>query len=469
MSSDIGNSEQNLCGANNVNNQLIFNGTNGNLNNNNRINSNRVRVALDYDHNEASSLGCIPSSEWFRYYKIARKHKRKKAAHVIFSLHCFDNLKEIKEAVNNIEYIPSPSTAFVITRPKVREIIAADFRDRIVQTYLVQRVLPAMERYLHPHSYACRKGKGGLRAVQHLQEVIFEATQGYTRDAWLYKFDFKSFFMSIDTELWTVRWCEWIDANVEGDDKEILKYVSRVVYQSLPQCNCRIACHPAMFNLVPDHKQQLGKATFRGIPIGNVTSQEFVLFATTPFLYFIACIVFGFSHYTDDNGGVTTDKEGFLAKRPIIADFAERECHFTLHPDKFYFQHYSKGMEMLGYRLKYGLILPSKRLMHNFAWKITVAIRRADGNRRYVLANKDRFMSVVNSCCGLLKHTASYNYRKRQLIRLKESAWCEVFDFDETNWLKVTIKDGYRKSDYYRFIAKQRKRKIFTNIKTLSA
>ena len=172
MSSDIGNSEQNLCGANNVNNQLIFNGTNGNLNNNNRYNSNRVRVSLDYGHTEASPQGCPTASDWFRYYLIARKNKKRKATHLRFRLHCFENLASIKSDIEAMEYLPMPSTAFVITRPKVREIIAADFRDRIIQTYLVQRMLPAMERYLHPHSYACRKGKGGLRAVQHLQEAI---------------------------------------------------------------------------------------------------------------------------------------------------------------------------------------------------------------------------------------------------------------------------------------------------------
>lgn len=463
MSSDIGNSEQNLCGANNVNNQLIFNGTNGNLNNNNRYNSNRVRVSLDYGHTEASPQGCPTASDWFRYYLIARKNKKRKATHLRFRLHCFENLASIKSDIEAMEYLPMPSTAFVITRPKVREIIAADFRDRIIQTYLVQRMLPAMERYLHPHSYACRKGKGGLRAVQHLQEAIYEATQGYTRDAWLYKMDFKSFFMSIDTELWTRRLCDWIDTHVEGDDRETLKYIARVVYQSLPQCGCAVACHPFMFDLVPEHKKQLGKASFRGIPIGNVTSQALVLFATTEFLFLMDCIVEGFSHYTDDNGGVTTDKEGFLAKRPIIAEYVERECNWTLHQDKFYLQHYSKGMEMLGYRLKFGLILPSKRLMHNFAWKITLAIKRAEDSHRNMLANNERFMSVVNSCCGLLKHTASYDYRKRQLTRLKDSPWSEVFDFDEEQWLKVTIKAGYRKSDYYKFLAKKRKKQLFNH------
>lgn len=118
MSSDIRNSEQNLCGANSVNNQLIFNGTNGNLNNNNRINTNRVRVSLEFDHNEASSSGCVPSSEWYKYYRIARKNKKKKAAHIKFRLRCFDNLNEIRDSVNNMEYLPERSQAFVITVPK---------------------------------------------------------------------------------------------------------------------------------------------------------------------------------------------------------------------------------------------------------------------------------------------------------------------------------------------------------------
>ncbi len=461
MSSDIGNSGQNLCGANSVNNQLIFNGTNGNLNNNNRINTNRVRVSLEFDHNEASPTGCIPSSEWFKYYRIAKKHKAKKASHISFRLHCFDNLSSLKRDVANMEYIPKKSQAFVITVPKVREIIAAAFSDRIVQTNLVQRMLPAMDRYLHPDSYACRKGKGGLRAAQHLSEAIFEATKGYTQDAWVYKMDFRSFFMSIDTELWTPWFAEWLDENVGGSDVETLKYLARVIFQSLPQCNCDIACHPIMFELVPEHKKQHGKASFFGIPIGNVTSQAFVLIITTPFLRLVASIVYAFSHYTDDNCGVTTDKEGFLAKRHILAEYVKSENHFQLHPEKFYFQHYSKGVEFLGYRLKYGLILPSKRLMHNFRWKITCAIRNAENDRKYMFATKDRFLSVVNSCCGLLKHTASFNFRKRELSRLKESPWAEVFTFDEENWLKVNIKKGYRKSDYYRHIAKLRKQQLF--------
>lgn len=354
MGSDFGNSEQNLCGAYSVDTRLVFCGPDGALLCSSRFGTRRVRVSLEFDHNEAGSSGCVPSSEWYKYYRIARKNKKKKAAHIKFRLRCFDNLNEIRDSVNSMEYQPEMSQAFVVTAPKVREIIAAAFRDRIIQTYLVQRILPAMEAYLHPDSYACRKGKGGLRAVQHLQEAIYEATQGYTRDAWLYKMDFKSFFMSIDTELWTRRLCDWIDTHVEGDDKETLKYIARVVYQGLPQCGCAVACHPFMFDLVPEHKKQLGKASFRGIPIGNVTSQALVLFATTEFLFLMDCIVEGFSHYTDDNGGVTTDKEGFLAKRPIIAEFVKRECHWTLHQDKFYLQHYSKGMEMLGYRLKFG-------------------------------------------------------------------------------------------------------------------
>ena len=459
MGSCIGNSGLELCGANNANNQLIFNGSNGNLNNNNRINSNQVRVALDL-YSKEDDPSAVSAADWFNYYRIARRHKKNKDSHLKFRIHCFDQLDCLRQMVENFEYVPERSRVFAVTYPKPREIIAADFADRIVQTYLVQRILPSLEEYLSPYSYSCRKWKGGLRAAQHLHEEIFKATNGYTTDAWIYKMDFKGFFMSVDTELWTKRLCEWIDEHVRTSDVERLKYLARVIYQSLPQCNCDISGDPLTLNCVPEHKKQRGKATFFGIPIGNVTSQTLILFATTPFLDYVGSIVSGFSHYTDDNCGVVTDRDGFLAKRALIADFAEKDSHFHIHPDKFYFQHHSKGVEFLGYRLRYGRMLPSKRLMHNFSWKITVAVNRA-ANQRWMIRNKEHMMSVINSYCGLLKHTASYNFRKRELSRLQASEWSMVFDFDETNWLKVGIKPHYNINNYYKRLARKRKKSTF--------
>lgn len=462
--SHIGNSELPLCGANNVNNQLIFNGTNGNLNNNNRFNSNRVRVALESLRIEAKPDSCISSAEWWRHYLTARKHKRNKAAHLHFRLHCLDNLARLKREVATGEYIPNKSKCFVITKPRVREIIAADFADRVVQTCMVESIKPKLERTLHPHSYACRVGKGSLVAVKHLQEVIFGATQGYTRDAWVYKTDFKSFFMSIDTELWVNRLAEWMDANFTGERCEILKYIARVTYQSLPQLHCDVVCNPVMMQLVPDRKKQYGKASFYGIPIGNVTSQTLVQFAVTDFLNMMDSIAYGCAHYTDDNAGAVLDKEQFLRLHPLIAADVEKRFHYTIHPEKFYFQHYSKGIEFLGFRIKYDRILPSKRLMHNFRWKITMAIQRVKLSHRYMLGTKETFMSTINSCCGLLKHTASYNYRKRELSRLMASPWAEVYNFDTKNYLKVTLKNGYNKADYYRHKAKIIKKQTFKTI-----
>lgn len=85
MGSCIDNSGLTLCGANNVNNQLIYNGTNGNLNNNKRINTNQVRVALDLYSNE-DDLSGMSAANWFNYYRIARRHKKSKDAHLKFRM-----------------------------------------------------------------------------------------------------------------------------------------------------------------------------------------------------------------------------------------------------------------------------------------------------------------------------------------------------------------------------------------------
>ena len=47
-----------------------------------------------------------------------------------------------------------------MTRPKIREVFAADFRDRIVHHLLIRRLEPLFESAFIDDSYNCRKGKG---------------------------------------------------------------------------------------------------------------------------------------------------------------------------------------------------------------------------------------------------------------------------------------------------------------------
>lgn len=56
-------------------------------------------------------------------------------------------------------YQPGPVTEFDITDPKPRHIIAPRLYDRLIHHALIRVTLPVFEAYLHPGSFACRKGK----------------------------------------------------------------------------------------------------------------------------------------------------------------------------------------------------------------------------------------------------------------------------------------------------------------------
>lgn len=445
----------------------IFNATNGNLNNNNKMNGNSCRGSLEFGFDKTDELddGVLKLSELIGFYHITRQHKRNKISQLIFEYNQRRELIELLLAINYFEYIPRVSICFIITYPKIREVIAANFRDRIAQTYLVRKLTPYMEQYLHPDSYSCRVGKGSLRAVLQLREYIAIVSERYTRDCWVYKFDIKSFFMSIDTNIFAPRLIVFIQERYTMDDKEILIYLARVIFQSLPQAHCIRKSQPFMWDGLSQDKSLLHRCDGVGIPIGNVTSQMMCNFVTTAILFFLAKFGIRFAHYTDDNGGAVPDKEDFLKTMRLLKAFVAEDLHLQIHPFKFYLQHYTKGIEMLGFKIKKSRLLPSDRIFHNFDWKITRAIRRAEDNEDYVYRNKESFMQTLNSYLGTLKWCNSYRLRKMEVERVSNSKWNAVFDFDTDNYLKVTIKPRFNIVNYY--IRANKKRKRLLKLETL--
>jgi len=133
---------------------------------------------------------------------------------------------------------------FTVHDPKERLICAASFRERVLHHALMNMCEPVLERAAVFDSYACRKGKGRLLAV--------ERAQGYARThGWFLKMDIRKYFDSIDHE--TLRAL----LGRKFKDPELLRLVDRILasYQTAPG---------------------------RGLPIGNLTSQHFANFYLAP-------------------------------------------------------------------------------------------------------------------------------------------------------------------------------------------
>jgi len=73
----------------------------------------------------------------YRQYLLCRKNKRNTINALRFEARQEENLLALKDELDSRAYCPSRSVCFIATRPKLREIFAADFKDRIVHHILV--------------------------------------------------------------------------------------------------------------------------------------------------------------------------------------------------------------------------------------------------------------------------------------------------------------------------------------------
>ena len=104
-------------------------------------------------------------------------------------------------AFGHFHSTPSRSVCFITRTPKLREIFAADFRDRIVHHLVVRELEKQWEPRFIFDSYACRKNKGIHAAVNRLQQFMLKASCNRKKAAYFLQLDIRSFFMSIDKQI----------------------------------------------------------------------------------------------------------------------------------------------------------------------------------------------------------------------------------------------------------------------------
>jgi len=136
--------------------------------------------------------------ELIQAYFDCRRTKRNSASAAAFEMNLERNLCCLNDELQEGRYRPGKSICFVITRPKPREVWAADFRDRIVHHLLYNRISPRFYAGFIADSCACIPGRGTLYGARRLEAKILSITQNWSRPAHYLKLDLANFFVSID-------------------------------------------------------------------------------------------------------------------------------------------------------------------------------------------------------------------------------------------------------------------------------
>ena len=92
--------------------------------------------------------------EIFDAFDDCIKHKRNSVGAMEFMVNKVDNLIRLTDEINSFTYQISTSEAFMISDPKIREVFAAAFRDRIVHHLVILELKPLFEQYFIPHTFA---------------------------------------------------------------------------------------------------------------------------------------------------------------------------------------------------------------------------------------------------------------------------------------------------------------------------
>ncbi|MEA2083533.1 MAG: reverse transcriptase domain-containing protein [Thermodesulfobacteriota bacterium] len=203
-----------------------------------------------------------------RQYLLCRKNKRNTINALRFEADQEKELFKLYSELNDRTYRPGRSVCFFAEKPKLREIFAADFRDRIVHHILVDYLERIWEPIFIHDSYACRKGKGIHKGVARLRKFIRKVSANGSRKAWYLQLDIKNYFMTMDKEIF------FSLIRPKCPNEEMLWLCQLLIFHDctndpVMRGDARLA------RVIPPHKTLFHVPEGKGLPIGNLNSQFF--------------------------------------------------------------------------------------------------------------------------------------------------------------------------------------------------
>ena len=399
----------------------------------------------------------IPLEDFFIAYYQCRKRKRSTINALEFEVNYEENLVELWKDVNSRKYNIGRSICFLVSRPKLREIFAADFRDRIVHHVVMMRLEPLFEEAFINDNYNCRKGKGTLYGVKRLHEQIRQCSNNYTEDCYVGKFDMQGFFMSIHKPtLWKML-KEFIEEKYFGEDKEIILWLVEKIVMHCPQYNCIRKTPIHMWDRLAKNKSLFTCGDEYGLPIGNLTSQCFANFYLHWFDLYVEDEFGYYGRYVDDFYIICKDKRHIASFVPYMSNYLYSNLLVKLHPDKIYIQHYKKGVKFIGSVVKGERIYNSNVGISN----VYMAIHKF--NEFIDISNAEHLVQSLNSYWGFMKHYNSYK-EKKKVFNLIDYGWFKYVKYNSPRhrfeirryykdniMIKIDFKDKEKFCDkYYR-------------------
>jgi len=330
--------------------------------------------------------------ELLQAYYDCRKHKRNTYNALKFEEHLETNIMDLYHDLIHDRYQIGRSICFVITKPKPREVWAADFRDRIVHHLIYNKFFHIFTKSFIHDSYACLPNKGTLNAAKRLEKFLRSSSHNYKRKTYFLKADIKNFFMTINKDIMFELICKKVN------DKWWQNLIHKVLYNDCVS-KAIVKSPKKLLNLIPKQKSLFNANKTCGLPIGNLSSQFFANIYLNELDQYIKrdlkCIYY--IRYVDDIVIIDQSHQRLNQIYDKICIFTKDVLHIEFHDKKKQLNTIDKGINFVGYIVK-----PYRKYIRRSTIKNLY-------NRTKIMKN---YRQSLNSYFGMLIHANTYRERE---------------------------------------------------------
>ena len=371
----------------------------------------------------------------YRAYLDCRKNKRNKHDALEFEFDADENLFKLCCDLQNRTYHPSTSVCFINKKPKLREIFAAHFQDRVVHHLLVRYLEKIWEPIFIFDSYASRQNKGTHLAVKRLKKFTQKVTNNSSIPAYYMHLDIKNFFLSIDKRV-------LFELITNRKMHKNMKWLTHVLIFHDPTKDYELKTSRSLLNKVPAQKSLFGDEDEKGLPIGNLTSQFFANVYLNGFDQFIKhelkCRFY--MRYVDDFILIHKNKEILNSWKKPIKGYLKNYLNLKINESVTKIQPISNGIDFLGYIVRPKYTLVRRRVINNLKEKLYKY-------KKILISNHDNIKKI------------SYNYEILENLYMSMNSYLSHMSHANSNNLIKSIFTDYPFLLYYFGLNKNNKLK----------
>ena len=375
-------------------------------------------------------------------YQDTRKNKRFGRDSLVYEFSWMSNLYRDFDAREKKELAIDHNYTFLVSIPRWREIMATEFKGRVLDHEICEVVIPTANKVLSPYTFNNRKGMGASAAINQLIFNIEAVTENYTRPARIIKLDIKGYFPNARWDYAYEQVCKVIDLS-DYPYKGYMKWLAQRAIYCDPANHCEFRTPRFFWDMYIDPEKSIFSKPYGvGAAIGRLIWQTAMgLYINDDIRWLNEVCGIPVVCFVDDIVMVVPEHlhEYALSLIPELRRrFSEKGVH--LNDGKFYDQPATHGVEFLGSH-----IMP--RRIHLNTGTIENAIARID--QLNALRNKKKYLEMaqpsINSYTGLTKTRT--NYKATQRIRERiVSDWWKYLEWDEARQC-VIVRPGYKMKD----------------------